>query len=181
MTAERATKPAVQELFGKLASDEVQHQAFLKSVAKNYDEQGTKAFNFDDEDARRPRGDVADLHGQVPRAGGRRAVRDGRAVDRDDAREQRHQVLLDGGQAGVGPGSAGVLPVPRGLGAAALRRAAEHLQHRPLGPHGRERLLAVLTPQGHRTTESGDSTRGRDACPDPLSPTLPRTGTPSST
>ena len=47
MTAERATKPAVQELFGKLASDEVQHQAFLKSVAKNYDEQGTKAFRFE--------------------------------------------------------------------------------------------------------------------------------------
>ncbi|MDO8835613.1 MAG: ferritin family protein [Vicinamibacterales bacterium] len=47
MTAERATKPAVQELFSKLASDEVQHQAFLKSVAKNYDEKGTAAFHFD--------------------------------------------------------------------------------------------------------------------------------------
>jgi rubrerythrin len=47
MTAERATKPAVQELFSKLASDEVQHQAFLKSVAKNYDEKGTAAFRFD--------------------------------------------------------------------------------------------------------------------------------------
>mgnify|MGYP001145232583 CR=1 FL=1 len=44
MTAERSTKPAVQELFAKLASDEVQHQAFLKSVAKNYDEQGVGAF-----------------------------------------------------------------------------------------------------------------------------------------
>jgi len=47
MTAERATKPAVQELFAKLASDEVQHQAFLKSVAKNYDEKGTAAFRLD--------------------------------------------------------------------------------------------------------------------------------------
>jgi rubrerythrin len=47
MTAERATKPAVQELFSKLASDEVQHQAFLKSVAKNYDEKGLGAFQFD--------------------------------------------------------------------------------------------------------------------------------------
>ena len=47
MTAERATKPAVQELFGKLASDEVQHQAFLRSVAKNYDAKGTGAFAFD--------------------------------------------------------------------------------------------------------------------------------------
>jgi rubrerythrin len=47
MTAERSTKPAVQELFSKLASDEVQHQAFLKSVAKNYDEKGVEAFRFD--------------------------------------------------------------------------------------------------------------------------------------
>jgi rubrerythrin len=47
MTAERSTKPAVQELFAKLASDEVQHQAFLKSVAKNYDEKGAAAFRFD--------------------------------------------------------------------------------------------------------------------------------------
>jgi len=47
MTAERAQKPAVQELFAKLASDEVQHQAFLKSVAKNYDAQGAQAFHFE--------------------------------------------------------------------------------------------------------------------------------------
>jgi len=47
MTAERAQKPAVQELFAKLASDEVQHQAFLKSVAKNYDERGVQAFRTD--------------------------------------------------------------------------------------------------------------------------------------
>src|SRR5512133_3285154 len=47
MTAERAQKPAVQELFGKLASDELQHQAFLKSVAKNYDAKGTHAFAID--------------------------------------------------------------------------------------------------------------------------------------
>ncbi|HNV03866.1 MAG TPA: ferritin family protein [Vicinamibacterales bacterium] len=46
MTAERATKPAVQELFGKLASDEQQHQAFLKSVAARYDEQGSAAFGL---------------------------------------------------------------------------------------------------------------------------------------
>jgi len=44
MTAEKAAKPAVQELFGKLAQDEVQHQAFLRSVLKNYDEQGIGAF-----------------------------------------------------------------------------------------------------------------------------------------
>jgi len=46
MTAERAEKPAVQELFAKLASDEVQHQAFLKSIATNYDEKGLAAFSL---------------------------------------------------------------------------------------------------------------------------------------
>lgn len=45
MTADRAGKPAVQELFGKLAQDEVQHQAFLRSVLKGYDEQGVGAFS----------------------------------------------------------------------------------------------------------------------------------------
>lgn len=44
MTAARAEKPAVQELFEKLAADEVQHQAFLRNVVKNYDEQGLAAF-----------------------------------------------------------------------------------------------------------------------------------------
>jgi rubrerythrin len=60
MTAESAQKPAVQELFGKLASDEVQHQAFLKAVAKNYDAKGAAAFQFD---ARLP--DARDLNSQV--------------------------------------------------------------------------------------------------------------------
>jgi rubrerythrin len=46
MTAERATKPAVQELFSKLASDELQHQAFLRTVASHFDEQGAGAFRF---------------------------------------------------------------------------------------------------------------------------------------
>jgi rubrerythrin len=46
MTAERATKPAVQELFTKLAEDEVQHQAFLRSVAGNYDAKGVNAFQL---------------------------------------------------------------------------------------------------------------------------------------
>jgi rubrerythrin len=47
MTAERSQKPAVQELFAKLASDEVQHQAFLRNVSTHYDEQGVAAFRFD--------------------------------------------------------------------------------------------------------------------------------------
>ena len=46
MTADRADKPAVQELFGKLAQDEVQHQAFLRSVVKNYHDKGVAAFSI---------------------------------------------------------------------------------------------------------------------------------------
>lgn len=46
MTAERAEKPAVKELFEKLAQDEVQHQAFLKSVAGNYHTKGLDAFHL---------------------------------------------------------------------------------------------------------------------------------------
>ncbi len=47
MTAERAEQPAVQELFGKLASDEVLHQGFLKTVATHFDESGVAAFRFE--------------------------------------------------------------------------------------------------------------------------------------
>jgi rubrerythrin len=46
MTADRADKPAVQELFAKLASDEVQHQAFLRSVLGRYHEAGVSAFQM---------------------------------------------------------------------------------------------------------------------------------------
>jgi rubrerythrin len=46
MTADRADKPAVQELFGKLAQDEEQHQAFLRSVLKNYHDKGIGAFSM---------------------------------------------------------------------------------------------------------------------------------------
>lgn len=44
MTADRATKPAVQELFAKLARDEVEHQRYLKGVMKNFDAEGLAAF-----------------------------------------------------------------------------------------------------------------------------------------
>ncbi len=60
MTAERAEKPAVQELFAKLSSDELQHQAFLKAVAKSYDAKGTAAFQIG---ARVP--DAQDVRSQV--------------------------------------------------------------------------------------------------------------------
>jgi rubrerythrin len=46
MTADKSDKPAVQELFGKLAQDEVQHQAFLRQVAHHYDENGVAAFSI---------------------------------------------------------------------------------------------------------------------------------------
>lgn len=46
MTADRADKPAVQDLFGRLAQDEVQHQAFLRSVMKNYHDRGVDAFSM---------------------------------------------------------------------------------------------------------------------------------------
>ena len=45
MTADCADKPAVQELFGRLAQDEVQHQAFLRSVMTNYHNKGVEAFS----------------------------------------------------------------------------------------------------------------------------------------
>ena len=45
MAAERADKTAVQELFDKLARDEVQHKAYLKSVMSSYEEKGVGAFN----------------------------------------------------------------------------------------------------------------------------------------
>jgi rubrerythrin len=46
MTADRADKPAVQELFGKLAQDEMQHQAFLRTAGKNYHDKGVEAFSM---------------------------------------------------------------------------------------------------------------------------------------
>jgi len=46
MAAERADKPAVQELFDKLARDEVQHKAYLQSVIGSYEEKGLAAFRM---------------------------------------------------------------------------------------------------------------------------------------
>ena len=45
MAADRASKPAVQELFDKLARDEVQHKAYLQTVIGSYEEKGIAAFN----------------------------------------------------------------------------------------------------------------------------------------
>ncbi|MBP1633948.1 MAG: ferritin [Acidobacteria bacterium] len=44
MTAEQATKPAVEELFAKLAHDEIQHQAFLRDILRHYEQKHLAAF-----------------------------------------------------------------------------------------------------------------------------------------
>jgi len=44
MAADRAEKPAVQELFDKLARDEVQHKAYIQSVIGSYEDKGVEAF-----------------------------------------------------------------------------------------------------------------------------------------
>ena len=44
MTAEKAAKAPVKELFQKLADDEVQHQNFLKGIGKKYRTEGEAAF-----------------------------------------------------------------------------------------------------------------------------------------
>ncbi|HOC41499.1 MAG TPA: ferritin family protein [Thermoanaerobaculales bacterium] len=46
MAAERADKPAVQELFAKLARDEVQHKAYLKTVMGSFEDKGVEAFHL---------------------------------------------------------------------------------------------------------------------------------------
>jgi len=54
MAADRAEKPAVEEIFSKLADDEVQHQLYLKEIMGNYQDQGVQAFRVtrSDPDAR---------------------------------------------------------------------------------------------------------------------------------
>jgi rubrerythrin len=47
MAADRATKPAVQDLFAKLASDEVEHQGYLKGVMRRFDSSGITAFRLE--------------------------------------------------------------------------------------------------------------------------------------
>ena len=44
MTADRADKPAVRELFEKLAADEVEHQRYLREVMRKVDGEGPAAF-----------------------------------------------------------------------------------------------------------------------------------------
>jgi len=50
MAAERADKPAVQQLFERLARDETEHQAYIKAVMRRYEEHGARSFSFDPRD-----------------------------------------------------------------------------------------------------------------------------------
>ena len=145
MTADRADKPAVQELFGKLAQDEVQHQAFLRSVLKNYHDKGVEAFSmgivlpdlraFSDkvftdrfrEQAEGAAFEMAALSVGMTLEKNAVAYFSGRRQDADRGR------------------GAEVLPVPRRLGTAAPRRAAVAPRHDPRRFLGEGRLLAVLT------------------------------------
>lgn len=50
MAAERADKPAVQQLFERLARDETEHQAYIKAVMRRYEDLGVGSFRFDRRD-----------------------------------------------------------------------------------------------------------------------------------
>jgi rubrerythrin len=50
MVAERADKPAVQQLFERLARDETEHQAYIKAVMRRYEDLGVGSFRFDRRD-----------------------------------------------------------------------------------------------------------------------------------
>lgn len=45
MAADKADKPAIAEIFEKLADDEVQHKYYLKEVIGKYEADGVQAFN----------------------------------------------------------------------------------------------------------------------------------------
>jgi rubrerythrin len=47
MAADRTTKPAVQQLFERLARDETEHQAYIRAVMRRYEEYGASSFHFD--------------------------------------------------------------------------------------------------------------------------------------
>ena len=47
MARDQARNPAVEELFDKLASDEVEHKRYLAQVATDYDAKGVAAFRID--------------------------------------------------------------------------------------------------------------------------------------
>jgi len=50
MTAESTARPAVRELFERLARDETEHKTYLRAVMKRYEEHGASAFCIDQRD-----------------------------------------------------------------------------------------------------------------------------------
>jgi rubrerythrin len=50
LAADRADQPAVKMLFQRLARDEVEHQDYLRSVMRRYEDHGAKSFRFDPRD-----------------------------------------------------------------------------------------------------------------------------------
>ncbi|MEJ2368992.1 MAG: ferritin family protein [Acidobacteriota bacterium] len=44
MVADKSDKTSVQQIFDKLAKDELEHKSYLKEVAGNVDEKGAGAF-----------------------------------------------------------------------------------------------------------------------------------------
>ena len=60
MTAERATKPAVRKLFERLARDETEHQAYIRTVMRRYEEHGASSFQIDRRDP-----DLAEFSSQI--------------------------------------------------------------------------------------------------------------------
>ncbi len=47
MAADKADKTAVQELFDKLARDEVEHKAYLRGIMSSYENKGVAAFQIE--------------------------------------------------------------------------------------------------------------------------------------
>ena len=47
MVADRSDKPAVQQVFARLAADEAQHKAYLKNIMRGYEDAGAGSFRID--------------------------------------------------------------------------------------------------------------------------------------
>ena len=155
MTADRADKPAVQELFGKLAQDEIQHQAFLREVLRNYDQKKTAAFPvsfripdntrafsekvFTDRFREQAEGAAFEMAAlSVGMTLEKNAVAHFSAAAQTATAEEVRQFYA----------------VPRGVGAAAPRRAAVATRDDPRRLLGARRVRAVLR-TGNRDRGSG--------------------------
>jgi hypothetical protein len=94
MTADKADKPAVQELFGKLADDEVEHKLYLKDVMGKFEADGVEAFNVAKRDPVLKSFTATIFSDDFRKQARGRRLRGRRAVHRHDPGEPGHQVLL---------------------------------------------------------------------------------------